>query len=186
VSPGDFVADFFIQCRKIETELAGKVQYPGDLLYNSSLSTYWSAQEQSIDPFCVVLPTSPRDVSTVVKVLVAASCKFAVKGGGHMAHAGAANIEDWVTLDLSGLNHLKLSSDQTLVSIGSGLRWGQVYTKLEAKGLAVIGARSADVGVGGLLLGGMLLTSALNKGETNWTLQVVQAISSTTDSLATM
>lgn len=72
-----------------------------------------------------------------------------------MAFAGAANIEDGVTLDLRVLNHFSFSENMTSVTLGPGLRWGEVYNKLATQGLAVPGARSADVGVGGYLLGGM-------------------------------
>ncbi|KAL8729135.1 MAG: hypothetical protein Q9181_005108, partial [Wetmoreana brouardii] len=70
-----------------------------------------------------------------------------------MAQAGAANIQDGVTIDLSGLTHFSVKADKTSTTLGPGLRWGQVYTKLAAYGLAVPGGRSSDVGVGGYLLG---------------------------------
>lgn len=73
-----------------------------------------------------------------------------------MAQAGAANIQDGVTIDLSGLNQFSVSNDGTLAKLGPGLRWGEVYTKLAPYGLAAPGGRSGDVGVGGYLLGGML------------------------------
>ena len=73
-----------------------------------------------------------------------------------MAQAGAANIQDGVTIDLSGLNQFSVSKNGTFATIGPGLRWGQVYTMLATYGLATPGGRSGDVGVGGYLLGGML------------------------------
>lgn len=71
-----------------------------------------------------------------------------------MAHSGAANIQDGVTIDLSGLNQFAVSHSRIAVTVGTGLRWGHVYTKLAVHGLAVAGARSGYVGVGGYLLGG--------------------------------
>ncbi|KAL8718432.1 MAG: hypothetical protein Q9225_004431 [Loekoesia sp. 1 TL-2023] len=82
------------------------------------------------------------------------NCPFAVKSGGHMPQAGAANIQDGVTIDLSGLVHFSVRADNASTTVGPGLRWGQVYAKLAAYGLAVPGGRSGDVGVGGYLLGG--------------------------------
>jgi FAD binding domain len=40
------------------------------------------------------------------------------------------------------------------VKVGAGARWFDVYRTLEAEGLMVLGGRVADVGVGGLTLGG--------------------------------
>lgn len=41
-----------------------------------------------------------------------------------------------------------------LVKFGAGLKWAQVYDFLEPHGLAVLGGRTASVGVGGFLLHG--------------------------------
>ena len=55
---------------------------------------------------------------------------------------------------MSHLNHVTLSTDGKIASVGPGLRWGEVTAALEAKGAAVAGGRDPSVGVGGLLLGG--------------------------------
>ena len=77
-----------------------------------------------------------------------------MKSGGHASFAGASNIDRGVTIDLLNLTSLKISSDRKQVSVGTGLRWGQVYLELDAVGLSVIGGRNAEIGVGGLTLGG--------------------------------
>jgi len=41
------------------------------------------------------------------------------------------------------------------VTVGPGNRWAQVYSKLDALGIAIGGGRVGIVGVGGLTLGGM-------------------------------
>jgi FAD/FMN-containing dehydrogenase len=126
------------------------------------VSEYWSEQEQALKPACVVNPSSAQDVSAALKVLlVNRACQFAVKGGGHMAFAGAANIQDGITIDLGDLNQFSYSSNTGLATFGPGLRWGDVYTKLAAYGRGAAGGRSADVGVGGYLLGGMYQSEAV-------------------------
>ena len=68
--------------------------------------------------------------------------------------AGASNAVGGITIDLKHLNGITLSEDQETASIGPGNRWGDVYEKLEPKGLTVIGGRVSNVGVGGFMLGG--------------------------------
>jgi FAD/FMN-containing dehydrogenase len=68
--------------------------------------------------------------------------------------SGASNIDGGLTIDLLKLNQVTVSADQTQTSIGSGNRWVDVYSALDLKGLSVIGGRVADIGVGGLTLGG--------------------------------
>lgn len=107
-------------------------------------------------------PQSTKDVSTVVFVLsllshvtnFSSECQFAVKGAGHTPWPGAANIRGGVTIDLAGLNAVDVSPNQSVTGVGAGNRWVNVYTKLDALGLAVPGGRVADIGVGGLTTGG--------------------------------
>jgi len=71
-----------------------------------------------------------------------------------MSWAGAADIQNGVTIDLSAMRNITVSSNRTITSIGSGARWEDVYLQLDSVGLAVAGGRVAEVGVGGLLTGG--------------------------------
>jgi len=89
-----------------------------------------------------------------VAVLAHLHCHFAVRGGGHMSWAGAANIQNGVTIDLSAMNTVSVSEDNSITSVGGGARWQDVYFKLDTMNLAVSGGRVNDVGVGGLTLGG--------------------------------
>lgn len=61
-------------------------------------------------------------------------------------------------IDLVKLDRIVVSEARDTVIVQPGLRWLDVYTALEPLGLAVIGGRDADVGVGGFLLGGKIPT----------------------------
>lgn len=81
-------------------------------------------------------------------------CPFAVKSGGHGCYDGQSSVNQGITIDLVKLNQIMLSEDRSIVTLGPGSRWLDVYTALEALDLTVIGGRDAGVGVGGFLLGG--------------------------------
>ena len=106
----------------------------------------------------MVLPTTAQDVSLAVKSLVktnrAGTCRFAVRSGGHTPWAGAAGIQDGVTIDLSLLDQTVYNKNNSTASIGPGARWKSVYETLDQIGVAVPGGRAGTVGVGGLILGG--------------------------------
>lgn len=76
------------QCTAINNFLPGKVAFPINPNYTASQITFWSAQEQSLHPSCIVIPTSTQDVSTAVTILNVGyqasipGCKFAVRGAG--------------------------------------------------------------------------------------------------------
>ena len=70
--------------------------------------------------------------------------------------AGASNIQGGLTIDLAKLNHIEVTPDKSLTHVGAGNRWIDVYRLLEEQQRTVFGGRVADIGVGGLTLGGML------------------------------
>ncbi|KAL9022688.1 MAG: hypothetical protein Q9185_000117 [Variospora sp. 1 TL-2023] len=68
--------------------------------------------------------------------------------------AGSANIEDGVTIDMSSIDAVDIAQSKKVVSIGAGARWSDVYSKLDALGIAVGGGRLSNVGVAGFITGG--------------------------------
>lgn len=74
--------------------------------------------------------------------------------GRHTPWGGAANVETGVTFDLQKLNQVDVSADRKTAAIGPGNRWGNVYPKLDAMKLAMVGGRVSPVGAGGLITGG--------------------------------
>jgi FAD/FMN-containing dehydrogenase len=107
-----------------------------------------------MDPTCIVSATSTQDVSAAIKVLSSLHCSFAIRSGGHGINQGSSNINNGVTIDLSGLNGISVSHDRSTVSVGPGNRWATVYAALDPLNLTVAGGRVASVGVGGLTTGG--------------------------------
>lgn len=141
--------------------LQGKIAFPDDEAYTASLTSYFSAQENSVRPACIAFPQSAEDVSAIVHALTTAantnasdSCPFAIRSGGHTSFAGSANVQDGVTIDMRGVDDVELNSNGSVVSIGAGANWGSVYRQLDPYNLSVTGARDSTVGVGGLVTGG--------------------------------
>ncbi|TVY19962.1 Bifunctional solanapyrone synthase [Lachnellula arida] len=150
-------------CLAISSALPGKVFFQENTAYVSSLGSYYSAQEEEINPACVVIPTCTADVSTALVILNdihssnSSSGGFAIRSGGHGIFAGDANIENGVTIDLSQFNSTDfIQPDKSVVRIGAGARWTTVYEVLDPYNLTVLGGRTPSVGVGGYLPGGGL------------------------------
>ena len=100
-----------------------RVLYPGDAAYDQSLSSYYSQQEASLKPRCIVKPDYANDVSVAVKTLVGLgrdACLFAVRSGGHTPTAGSANIQDGVTIDLSDFNGVNVNNAKDTVWASPG------------------------------------------------------------------
>ncbi|KAF2676575.1 FAD-binding domain-containing protein [Lentithecium fluviatile CBS 122367] len=157
-----------LQCAALSLALWGKVSYPDSSTYEASISSYWSLQEASLSPSCVVKPTSAFDVSIAIKTIsfvnIGLSCDFAIRGGGHTPWASSANIEKGVTIDMSAIKSVVFNKDKSIASVGAGAVWGDVYRTVDAAGLAVIGGRGATIGVGGLTTGGGISYFSARKG----------------------
>ncbi len=143
----------------LKTALPDKILLPDDPAFQEPNNAYFSVFSRQLQPLAVALPTSAAEVSALVKalnpLLKQGIVRIAIKGTGHTPIANSANIQDGVTIHLSGLKGIKLNEDKSLVEIGVGETWGSVYEELEKYGLTTAGGRVARVGVGGLVLGGM-------------------------------
>lgn len=126
----------------------------GSLTYTQEQYRYWSNQQAETQPVCRVSPNNAKEVAATLLVTTFLQCPFAVKSGGHAAFMGASNIQGGVTIDLVNLNQVQVSADKTLTQVGAGNRWFDVYSRLDTQQLSVVGGRVADIGVGGLTLGG--------------------------------
>lgn len=95
-----------------------------------------------------------------------------MKSGGHeRGTPGSRSHQDGVVIDLVRMKGLEVADNKESVTIGPGWRWSDLYEALENVDLMVLGGRLGEVGVGGLLLGGMLsfylpsMRSDIPKGE---------------------
>lgn len=143
----------------LKIALHSLVSTPDSKAYQNSTSSYWSSQTQSVDPWCIVSPSTTLEVSKTVGAInllriFGLQCPFAIRSGGHTPWAGAATIQNGVQIDLSALDQVKVASNHKVTSVGPGARWLDVYSKLDALSLTVAGGRVATVGVGGLVTGG--------------------------------
>jgi len=107
-----------------------------------------------LNPGCVFTPSDERDIAQALGFIEAAQTKFSVRSGGHMPVIGAQSNNDGVLIALTNLKTLKYNNDKSVLSIGPGYRWIDVYEFTSLSGLGVAGGRYGQVGVGGLLTGG--------------------------------
>ncbi|KAI2621444.1 putative oxidoreductase [Hypomontagnella submonticulosa] len=160
-------------CLALLSSLGSKVSLPGSVTYSSSLGSYYSLDSSETTPLCIVSPETAEDVSATIKTLTITAtdlgypdkaCQFAVRSGGHMGFG--SSIDGGVTIDLRALNTVSVNDDRSLASIGVGATWDVVYAQLDPLGLSVNGGRAANVGVGGLTLGGGISYSSPRYGFT--------------------
>ena len=132
--------------------------------------TIWDQKQLETVYVCRVEPTSANEVSRVLQVLVDNWCRFAVKCGGHSRFPDDSVSVGGVTIDLGLMNSTLVSDDKTTARVGGGSLTRQVFAALDPYGLAYVGGRVGQVGMGGYSLGGG--TSALS-AKYGWALDHV-------------
>lgn len=145
-------------CEKLQSLLPGKIILKGSEGYDTRIDcfNFCSARQR---PLCIVNVASVEDVSKTLKALSEhPDTPFAIKSGGHSPHADDANTDTGILIDLKGLNTIAQSkADEEVYELGAGGSWGKVYEALSESKRAASGSRETEVGIGGLITGGMYL-----------------------------
>ncbi|KAH8827668.1 hypothetical protein DL96DRAFT_1708997 [Flagelloscypha sp. PMI_526] len=133
---------------------ASKVAFVGSSAFTDATSSPRNEFNQAQVPACVVHPVSTDDVSVAMKQIFKYNANYAVMSGGHQANIGWNNVDGGVLISFSQMASISYNSATATATLQPGARWGDVLLALSPYGVAVSGARTADVGVGGLLIGG--------------------------------
>ncbi|CVK91316.1 related to 6-hydroxy-d-nicotine oxidase [Fusarium mangiferae] len=153
-------------CATLATEFPGRFHYHDD----DTDFTIWDQKQLETVYTCRVQPASATEVSRVLQVLVHNWCRFAVKCGGHSRFPDDSVSVGGVTIDLGLINNTVVSDDATTARVGGGSLSRQVFAALDPYGLAYIGGRVGQVGIGGFTLGG---GSSVLAGKYGWALDHV-------------
>ncbi|EMD91541.1 hypothetical protein COCC4DRAFT_129423 [Bipolaris maydis ATCC 48331] len=153
-----YLSLIFFQCDAlISANLSHIVHFPSSPSYPSLVENSWTKETQR-SPYCFAVPNTPTEVSQTLLALQSAGngtgdWHIAIRSGGHGSDS-QNSITDGVILDLSHLNATTYDAATKVASVGTGARWGNVYSDLQKQGVSVTGGRQSIVGVGGLILGG--------------------------------
>ncbi len=131
--------------------LRGPLLRPGDPGYDDARRV-WNARIDR-EPAAIARCTGPADVIAGVEAAREHDIPLSVKGGGHHV-SGAAVCEGGLTLDLAGMDWVRVDPDAATARVGAGATWGDVDHETQAFGLAVPGGQDPNIGVAGLTLGG--------------------------------
>jgi FAD/FMN-containing dehydrogenase len=123
---------------------------PGHAAYQQAATTVFAAGTPD-------LIARPRTATGVIAALAHArneGLTVSIRSGGHSI-AGHSTHSDGLVIDLRRINHVYvLDRAAGLARIGAGATWGAVARTLHQHSLGLTAGDTADVGVGGLTLGG--------------------------------
>lgn len=93
-------------------------------------------------------------MSTVVKVLQESDEPYAVKSGGHNPNLRMNSVQGGPLISTANLNEVVYDQPSQTIRFGPGNNWENITDALKPYGVAVVGGRIGNVGVGGYMLGG--------------------------------
>lgn len=129
----------------------GRVVAPGDESYDATRAVFSGAIDRR--PAAIVMPADAAEVAEVVSLARETGVVPAVRSGGHST-AGHAVVDDGLVLDLSALRDLEINVEGRTAWAGSGLTTGDYTTAVGEHGLATGFGDTAEVGIGGITVGG--------------------------------
>lgn len=141
-----------LQCNSLQSTFGSAVHFPDD----DPDFIVWDAKQQEVRSACRITPTSTQQVSEILNVLTSNWCRFAIKSGGHARNADDSVSAGGATIDLVEMKSVEFLENESWAKVGAGHTLGSLYEALEARNLSFVGGRTADVGIGGYLLGGGL------------------------------
>ena len=123
---------------------------PGDDGYDAAARVFFTTGH----PALVVRPRDPREVAAALTHAVRHDLAVSVRSGGH-SPVGHSTNGGGMVIDLAHLDYVDvLDAQRRLVRVGGGASWGRVAAALDPHGWGVTAGDTANVGVGGLTLGG--------------------------------
>ena len=137
------------------TKLAVAQQYTrGQSDYElQRMGAVWQAIKPPKYPDLIVQARSEADIVEALRYARARRMSVAVKGSGHNYIASYLR-NGGILLDVSGLREVDIDAGRALVRAQPGIRAAEFCERLKSRGLAFPLAHSANVPIGGYLLGG--------------------------------
>jgi FAD/FMN-containing dehydrogenase len=136
---------------RLRSGFCGRVITAADDGYDEARSVWNGAIDAH--PAVIARCAGPGDVATAVCFAQDADLEISVRGGAH-SFAGAAVGDSGLTIDLSGICHVKVDPGARTARVGGGATIAQLDAATQAHGLATPGGTVSHTGVGGLTLGG--------------------------------
>ncbi|RYP08888.1 hypothetical protein DL764_001598 [Monosporascus ibericus] len=109
-----------------------------------------------------------NDVASALAITEATHTKFSVRSGGHVPVVGAQSNDNSVLIALTKIDIKEFNDDKSVLSVGPGNRWIDVYNFTSPYGLAVAGGRYGQVVLGNESI---IETSAIWHQDLSWALK---------------
>ncbi len=138
---------------RLASALEGRLIRPQDSEYLQVVVAFFR-QFDDRSPQAVAMCRSASDVQACLAFVQEAGVEYAIRGGGH-SYQGYSNTSG-LQIDLGEMNKISYDDKAGVVSVGAGVRSGQLPAALSPYGVMIPAPRCPAVGMSGFTLGGGL------------------------------
>jgi hypothetical protein len=124
--------------------------YPENITYNTLRLNY--NKLQNYYPSAIFYPQCEKELSFLVKNMVKYNLVFSTRCGARAYEP--ASLSNGFVIDVGNFNKIEINKKDMVVTVGSGVRLGDLINKLAKKRLIMTTGDSSCVGVSGLSLAG--------------------------------
>ncbi|KAF7292945.1 FAD-binding protein [Mycena indigotica] len=142
-------------CAELTTLLGPSIVKSSGAEYEHAATNAWNLENSEYSPTCIVFPNTTTHVQVAMTAIYHAESDFAVQAGSHSAMKGWNTVQDGVLIIFSSMQNVAYDVAQDTIILEPGVHWHDAYASLEPHGVAPLGGRAGDIGMG-LLLGGGL------------------------------
>lgn len=135
----------------LKSHIEGKVIAPDDPDYDNERKVWNGMIDRR--PSLIIKCASREDVVNAISYAKRQSLEVAIRGGGHSI-AGNSTCEGGLLLDMSGMKHIHVDTNERKARVQGGVTWGEFDKATQAHNLATTGGVISTTGIAGLTLGG--------------------------------
>ncbi|KAB1187244.1 MULTISPECIES: FAD-binding oxidoreductase [Haloferax] len=138
---------------ELAMSLRGDIVSPDDESYDETRSV-WNGLVDT-HPSLIVQCDGAADVAKGMTFATEHGIPYSVRGGAHN-QSGSSMVEDGIVLDVSRIDHVRVSPDEQVAQVGAGCRARDALIEAQHYGLAMPTGSAGDVGIPGSTLGGAI------------------------------
>lgn len=150
--------------KALATELDGTLLRPGDDGYVAAVRTF-DPRRDVLRPLAIARVAGPADVAAVFAFCRRYAISPRPRAGGH-SYVGASTGTGVMVIDTGGLRAIHYDAGSKTVTIGPGVRLGDLHAVLDQHGRTIPTGTCPTVGAAGLTLGGGIGTESRLYGLT--------------------
>lgn len=122
-------------CADIKTAIPGNLFVKSDAVYTKENKDWWNSGITDMAPACIAMPSSPEDVSKIVKLLNKhSSVPFAIKSGGNDPNLGQSSVKEGVLIALRNIAGVELDKVKNVAYVKPGGLWKDIIKPLDDQG----------------------------------------------------